>query len=276
MKKYLNFRSLTAIVMSVSILFAVSSCDKEPVDERPELPPVESMMMDFSDFTEPAGGTKGTLNTYENFTYSYITVGVMNFAAAIVSVLPVTAYTVALQQSPVYVGDHTWEWSFDFPVNHPNGTVNYTATLTGARINNQEFSMEMVIALAAAPQAGVKWFDGVVRYDHTHATWTIYRDGTTSVLEIEWNNDFETQEADLTYTLTDPDHVENGSYISAAYMPDEFFDAAYTISLVAGMTNIEWNTTTIEGRVKAPVQFGDNEWHCWDTKANGLMDKVCD
>ena len=84
MKKYLNFRSLTAIVMSVSILFAVTSCDKEPVDERPELPPVESMVMDFSDFAEPAGGAKGTLNTYENFTYSYLTVGVMNFVAGIV------------------------------------------------------------------------------------------------------------------------------------------------------------------------------------------------
>lgn len=272
MRKYLNFRSLAAIVLSVSILFTVTSCDKEPVDERPELPPVESMVMDFSDFAEPAGGAKGTLNTYANFTYSYLTVGVMNFAAAIVTVLPLTAYAVALQQTPVYVGDLTWEWSFDFPLNN----VNYTATLTGARINNQEFSMEMVIAFAASPDTGVKWFDGVVRYDHTRATWTIYKNGTTGVLEIEWNNDFVTEEADLTYTLTDPEHAENGSYISLAYMSDEFFDAAYTVSLVAGMTNIEWNTTTIEGRVKAPVHFGDDAWHCWDTQANGLIDKVCD
>jgi hypothetical protein len=272
MKKYMNFRSITAIVLSVSLLFAVTSCDKEPVDERPELPPVESLMMDFSDFSTAPGGVKGTLNTYNNFWHSYITVGIWNVAATLVSVLPVTAYAIALQQTPVYVGDHTWEWSFDFPLNN----VNYTAILTGARISNEEFSMEMVIAFAATPNAGVKWFDGVVRYDHTHATWTIYKDGTLPALEIEWNKNYETEAADLTYTVVESGHAEEESYISLAYMPDEFFDAAYTISLVDGMTNIEWNTTTIEGRVKAPVHFQDDAWHCWDTQANGLMDKVCD
>ena len=136
--------------------------------------------------------------------------------------------------------------------------------------------MEMVIALAAVPTAGVKWFDGTVRYDHTHATWTMYETGTIPVLEIEWNKNFVTEEADLTYTFTKQGHQEEGSYIMADYNPDEFFDAAYTISLAEGMTNIEWNTITIEGRVKSPVHFLDDAWHCWDTQANGLMDKVCD
>lgn len=258
-------------MLSVSILFTVSSCDQEPVDERPELPPVESMMMDFSDFDEAPPGTKGTLNTYQNFWYSWFTVGIVNVYAGLVSVLPVTAYTYALQQTPVYVGDYTWEWAFDFTLD-----FDYTATLTGARINNEEFSMEMVIALAAAPAAGVKWFDGTVRYDHTHATWIMYEEGTTPVLEIEWNKNFETEKTDLTYTFTKPGHLQNGSSAMAKYNPDEFFDAAYNISLAEGETNIEWNTSTIEGRVKAPVHFGDDAWHCWDSKANNLADKVCD
>ena len=271
MRKYLRFRSITAVLLSVSILFSVSSCDKEPVDERPDLPPVESMMMDFSDFDEAPPGTKGTLKTYQNFWYSWFTVGIVNVYATVVTVLPVTAYTYALQQTPVYVGDYTWEWSFDFTLD-----FEYTATLTGARINNEEFSMEMVIALAAAPAAGVKWFDGVVRYDHTRATWIMYEEGTTPVLEIEWNKDFETEKADLTYIFTKPGHPQNGSSAMAKYNPDEFFDAAYNISLAEGETNIQWNTTTIEGRVKSPVHFGDDAWHCWDSQANNLADKVCD
>lgn len=278
MKKNMILRSVSAMLLAVSLLFTLTSCDKEPVDQRPELPPIESIMMDFSDFSEEPGGSnqKGTLNTYENFLYSYLTVGYWNIAATLVSVLPVTAYGYALEQTPEYVGDYTWEWVFDFPVQGLAGTVTYTATLTGARIDNDEFSMEMVIALASTPESGVKWFDGVIRYDHTHATWTIYKNGTIQVLGIEWNKDFETEEADLTYTYTEAGQEETGSYIMWAYNPGDVYDAAYTISLAAGMTNIEWNTTTLEGRVMAPVHFSDSDWHCWDTYANGLMDILCD
>ncbi len=272
MRKYLKFRSLAATILSLSLVFAATSCEeKEPVEERPALPPIESLKMDFSDFAEEPGGAKGILATYQNFWYSFWTVAIWNSAAVIVTALPVTAYAYALQQTPVYVGDHTWEWAFDFTWD----TKDYTATLTGARINNEEFSMEMVIALAATPKLGVKWFDGVVRYNHTHAEWTLYRNGITNVLEIGWNNDFETGEADLTYTLTDPDHAQNGSYIMLAHRPDLFLDAAYTISLNEGMTYIEWNSGTLEGRVKAPVHFEDEDWHCWDSQANGLADREC-
>ena len=269
MKKNSNIRSFIAITLSISLLFTTVSCDKEPVADRPDLPPLESLVMDFSDFNEQPRGKKGTDASYENFLHSYLTVFFWNVASTVTLALPVAAYGVALQQDPEYVGDHTWEWSFDFPLN----SLNYTATLTGARISNEEFSMKMVIALAAAPNLGVKWFDGVVRYDHTHATWNLYKDGTVKVLEAVWNKDFETEEADLKYTYVEPEQDETGSYIMLAYTPEEFYDAAYTIQLAAGMTNIEWNTVTIEGRVMDPVKFGDSDWHCWDANA---MDKICE
>ena len=60
------------------------------------------------------------------------------------------------------------------------------------------------------------------------------------------------------------------------YNPGEVFDAAYTISMSEGVTNIEWNVSTIEGRVKAPAFFENEYWHCWDSYANGLMDMVCE
>ena len=28
--------------------------------------------------------------------------------------------------------------------------------------------------------------------------------------------------------------------------------------------NVEWNTTTHNGRVKCQRHFGDTEWYCWD------------
>jgi len=60
------------------------------------------------------------------------------------------------------------------------------------------------------------------------------------------------------------------------YKPGAVYDAAYTVSMAEGLTNIEWDITTIEGRVKAPVFFEDDSWHCWDSHSNGLVDMVCE
>ena len=271
MRKQLRVTALVAL--AATILFTTTSCDKEPAGDRPDLPPAESMMMDFSDFATQPAGTKGSALSYDNFLFSYLTVGYWNASAALVSALPVAAYTHALAQTAEYLGNNTWEWSFTFTYN----SLSYVATLTGERISNEEFTMEMVIIQPSlAPGNGVKLFDGVVRYDHTRADWTFYKEGTNAVLEVAWNKDFETEAADLTYTYVEADQEETGSYIMWAYSPDAVYDGAYTISMSEGMTNIEWNTTTIEGRVKAPAYFEDENWHCWDSYANGLADIECE
>ncbi len=272
MKKFLNPTSIVSISLALSMLLSFTSCDKENVDNRPNLPPVESLVMDFSAFNEQPAGKKASELSSENFLHAYLSVVFWNVATTITMAVPVVAYGYALQQAPEYLGDNTWEWAFDFPLNN----LDYTATLTGARISNEEFSMKMIIGLALAPDQGIKWFDGIVRYDHTHATWNFFKEGSVKVLEAEWNKDFETEEADLTYTYVEQEMEETGSYIMLAYMPQEIYDASYTISLAANETQIEWNTTTIEGRVMDLAKFGDTDWHCWDSKALGLVDRVCE
>jgi len=272
MKKYFNFRSIVAISLSLSILFAGTSCDKEPVEDRPELPPVESLVMDFSNFSQQPGGQKGTAVTCRNFLHSYMSALFWNVATTVTLALPVAAYGYALQQDAEYLGDNTWQWAFDFPF----GEKEYTATLTGIRLNNETFSMEMVIASSSAPEEGVRWFDGVVPYDHTHATWNLYKEGSIKVIEAVWNKDYETEEADITYTYVEKEHEQNGSYIMFEYMPGQVYDAAYTISLADKTINIEWNTGTGEGRVMDPAKYEDSDWHCWDTADAGFADKVCD
>lgn len=268
-----QLRRIAIVALAAAFIFTATSCDKEPDGLRPELAPLETMLMDFSDFSTRPAGTKGTEFTYDNFVFSYLTVGYWSISAAIVSTLPVAAYTHALTQTAEYLGDNTWEWSYNFNYN----SLSYVATLTGERISNEEFTMEMIIIQPSlAPGNGVKMFDGVVRYDHTAADWTFYNEEGDALLEVTWNKDFETEAADLTYTYMEADQEETGSYIMWDYNPDEVFDAVYTISMSESMTYIEWNTGTIEGRVKAPVYFEDENWHCWDSLANGLADIDCE
>jgi len=262
---------LAAIVLTASFLLVSTSCDKESRENRPELPPVESLMMSFSDFDEARGDTKASGESNLHFNYAFTSLIFWSGASVVTLALPVAAYTYALEQGVEYMGDNSWEWQYSF---HWGG-LDYTATLTATRINNEEFSLEMLIATAAMPDQGVRWFDGVVRYDHTRADWTIYKDGSVEALEIAWTKDKELGDASLLYTFVEPEMMETGSYIRYEYAPQEVYDASFMVSRSAGTTLVQWSTSTREGRVQDEMKFGDAEWKCWDSLMNGLADKSC-
>jgi hypothetical protein len=272
-----TFRELTifrlaAILLAVSLLIVSTSCDKEAVENRPELPPMESLVMNFSDFDAPVAVTKASGEPHLHFNYAFSSLVFWSGASALSMALPVAAYAYALEQGVEYLGDNSWEWSYGFQWSGQD----YTASLIAERINNEEFSLEMRIAASSMPEQAVRWFDGVVRYDHTRANWTIYRDGSIEILEVEWAIDFELGDASLLYTYVEQAMLETGSYIRYEYAPQEVYDASFTVSLSAGIQLIQWNTTTKEGRVQDEARFGDAEWNCWDTLENGLVDKVCE
>ena len=269
MKKKIILANIFLLMIIISSVLFITSCDKENLDERPDLPPVESLIMNFSDFQQQPATSKGIVATYNNYSYAYFTVFFWNTFTTVTLVLPVTAYGYALQQEPVYLGDSKWEWSYEVTW----GALEYVATLTGERLNNEEFSMEMSIALASVPNVRFVWFDGVVRYDHTSATWNMYKsdDGTSvKIIEVMWEKDFETEVTSLKYTYIEPGQDETGSYICYGLNPEMVYDASYTVSLSGSMINIEWDSETKAGRVKNPDYFVDSAWHCW----NNLLEDI--
>ena len=259
-------------LLLMSFVLLSTSCDKENVDERPDLPPVESMVMDFDDFqTNPTPGTKDIAYSYTSFVNAFTNVAFWNAFTTISLAVPVTSYGIALQQTPEYIGDDTWEWSYEFNID----VANYTATLTGQRLSNETFSMEMNIAPTSLPALKMKYFDGVCRYDHTHAEWNLYVNAqatTVKVLEVEWTKDYETEDASMKYTYVEPGKAEEGSFILWEYDDDAAYDASYTIDLAAGVINIEWDTDTKAGRIMNPLFFEDSSWHCWNDL---LQDTEC-
>lgn len=270
--KQMNLKS--AIAFGILLGLGLASCEKAEEMDPPVLPPIESMLMDFSDFEQGTAKSATALksNTYYNWGYSAFTVGIWNLVATGYSIIPVKAYLVALDQDAEYLGDQQWEWSYEFQLEG----ISYKATLLAARLNNEAFSAEMRIGLAAMPKQGVKWFDGVIRYDHTHASWTIYEEGLTQLLGIEWNKDFESGMADLTYTALEVGSPEEGSYIMWMTSPGEALDASFDISTAESMVQIQWNTESLEGRVKSPAHFEDELWHCWNSRDMGLADMDCE
>ncbi|HKL66580.1 MAG TPA: hypothetical protein VJ877_01715 [Bacteroidales bacterium] len=273
MKNYLVSSKLLALALIISIGILNSSCDKENKDEKPELPPVESLVMDFSDFNSNPTQTKGIVTTYDNFVYSFYTVAFWSSISTGSISLPVAAYAYMMDKEGEYIGDNSWQWTYQFTYEQSS----ITATLTAERIDNEQFSMEMVIESPNSPD-GFKWFDGVIRYDHTAASWNVYKyDQTvpptaTKMLEVSWTKDYEEETSSLTYTYVYPGQNETGSYITFGKDPSLDYNAWYTISLTSGMVEIQWDTETKAGRVKSENHFEDTNWHCW---IGDLQDITC-
>lgn len=271
MKKYQLSGKLLALALIISIGILNSSCDKENKDEKPDLPPVESLVMDFSDFDTNPAQNKGIVTTYDNFVYSFLTVSFWSSISGGSIALPVAAYSYMLDKEGEYTGDNTWQWEYQFTYEQSS----ITATLTAERIDNEQFSMEMVIKGPNTPESGFKWFDGVVRYDHTAASWNVYvyEDGSSvKLLEVSWTKDYEAETSSLTYTYVYPGQNETGSYITLGKDPSLDYNAWYTISLSSGMVEIQWDSETKAGRVKSENHFEDTNWHCWNGE---LQDITC-
>ena len=272
MRKMSSTFQISAFIFAVILIAGISSCKKEDKPEQPQLPPYESMIMDFSDFDQTPSSSKAVINEYNNFINAYVSVAFWNSITTSTIIIPALAYSEMLLNSgdPDLIDDNTWVWTKQFG----HHDVAYTATLTAIRLNNEEFSMEMKIASAAYPDQGMVWFDGVVRYDHTHALWNLYKfdEGAVKVIEAEWNKDFETGVSDLKYTFVEAGSDEYGSYIISGVNPALEYDAYYTVSLSSNTVNIEWDKESKAGRIKNPAYFEDSEWHCWN---NMLVNIEC-
>lgn len=253
--------SISLMAMAVMITLVLTSCSKNDEGGAPTMPPIESFQMDFSDFTEfpDTTASKKSLQTYQHFTYSYVTVGVWNLVTTVALAVPVAVYLKSFEHTPEFLGDDTWQWIYSVDT--------YTARLVTTRISNEKFTAEMFISKTGAGAfEDFKWFEGTVRYDHTHASWKLYESQTNNVqwLDIEWTKDWEAGTSAITYTNVKAGSEELGSYITYGIVDDPAYDAFYTLAAATNEVNIKYNTETKAGRVKSPVHFGDSEWHCWN------------
>lgn len=262
--------STIAIVMiaTFGFMLTMNSCEKEPV--RMELPPAESLSINWEAFPSNEKKSADDELAMGNWLYSAASIVVWNTVVAANIVIPTVAYGAAFNHEPVYMGDETWEWSYSVTVSQRT----IVARLVGARIDNETFSMEMYLSETGNFEE-FKWFEGVIRYDHTAADWTLYHSPQNPVeyLEISYQKDYENDVKNIRYTVVDEENELYEGYIDFgidAGMTD--YDAHYTVSKPDTTTFIEWNTTTNAGRVKDQGHYGDELWHCWDSM---LQDVEC-
>ena len=141
----------------------------------------------------------------------------------------------------------------------------YTAELYG-EINGTIVNWEMYISQTGG-YSDYLWFTGESNIDGSGGTWTFNKSVEEPVdyLHVVWNY-HDVGVGDLKYEVVQSTAENVGSYIFYAFNNDEEYDAACTLfnSVGSNMVNVEWHRINRDGRVKSPVYFEDDFWHCWN------------
>jgi len=261
-------RNLIIYIITAVLFISISavSC-KEKEKTAPQIPPESAFVLNVSDF-EDAPDSK---ESYANFSYSVVSVGVWHTLLSVGMAVPVAAYAEAVTNNdPVYQSDETWLWSYDFPL----GEAAYSASLYGT-VANDSVDWKMYITKEGTYKDFL-WYKGKSALDRSGGYWILYESPVNDVelLEIIWERKPDAK-GNIKYTNIKQGGAENGAYIF--YGNDETegdFSHYYDIynKGKAQLTEIEWDNATMAGRVRDTVHYGDENWHCWDAS---LQDVDC-
>jgi hypothetical protein len=263
------------IILAVCFLAFFSSCKKDEgtstpvIPPIPELTPASSFSMEFSDFSD----TKSVNLLKKNWLYSSVNVTFFSLIATENMAVPTLAFTESFNHIPTYIGDMTWQWSYNVPFIG----ATYTAKLNGITQSNKKVKWEMYIdKVGTGGFSNFLWFEGTTT-DSTSASWIVYETPATPTpaINIEWISNTDYSEYTLKYTFVTSKIDNTNSYVEFGTSPKNTFDRYYTIYLnkEKATINIEWDSVNKDGRVKSPVYFTDESWHCWN---KSLQDSWCD
>jgi hypothetical protein len=270
MKKF-----FTLFLLAVFLVSVITGCKKKP-GPAPVLPPSESMAIDFSNFEAAKKSAdivfpKGVEDS--NWAFSALVAGYWRAVIFVTLAVPVSAFDLAIDQTPVYLDDKTWQWDYSTTV----FTVTYKARLTG-QIRSTDVLWKMYVTRTGTngfPE--FLWFEGTSDLDGKGGQWTLNHSSTYKepVLTIDWEgNGTKVTFVKYTYvrTLNDSrvaDPFKN-SYIEYGTKTGTY-DSYYKIYYYNGSAfinmDVDWNSTSLNGRVSCLPFFGDTvnpTWHCWD------------
>lgn len=241
-----------------------SSCKKDEDDPAsPDIPPSETMVMNFESFNSESDSTseKGAKVAADksNHAAAAITVGFWSGAVALQTFFPVLAFQESFNHDAVYNSD-TKEWvrTYNF------GAFDAHKAALHASLDGSDVVWKMYIDLNNKPE--VLWFEGVSSITGTTGTWRLYKDADNPVpyLDIVWTKNADGADLKYTYLIED---ANEGSTISYALDVTADLDASFEIfgAEKDETVNVDWSRTDKNGRIKAPAYFSDEAYHCWDS-----------
>ena len=263
-------KNLSLALIFLLGLSLMQSCkkDENPDPPAPELPAVESLIMPFTGFENADTG-----RSFNNWFYAASNVVIWNVVLTVNLAIPTASFYESFKHPAEFQGNSTWLWAYEFTA---NGST-YEAELYGQLQGTTEVKWDMYIAKRGG-FSQVHWYSGVTANDRSYASWTLNHKphNPESFIGVEYQRDNSSNLESIRYTNIIPGVPETGDYIE--YRTDDGstspYNRAYDVFDISedNMLQINWNSTTNEGRVKNPNHFNDEKWHCWNTE---LKDTQC-
>jgi len=268
MKKLMMFL-LTAAVLNLTFI----SCERDKIVDKPALPPLESMKIDFSNFSDE-GKSATDIQTNANYGWARLNVIYFNIILTGTLVVPVAAFAHSFSQEATFIGDATWQWEYSVP----GFAATHYARLTG-EVRDNDVKWEMYITKEGV--GGFEeflWFEGTSANDGNSGEWLLYHSPghPDAFLQIDWQRNGD-EMGEVKYTIVrelndlGTPNVDFNSYVEAG-KTDAVLDAYYNIYVANGdrYVDIEWSTTEYNGRIRDQVWFGTEAWKCWDSNGNDV------
>jgi hypothetical protein len=248
---------------------------KKDKGEPPVMPPMESMTIDFSNFTslkksaDLISDQKGTENS--NWEFAATVAGIWNLIITTTLAVPVASFKIAVQKTPEYLSDKTWQWSYSTTVLN----AVYNARLTG-QIRTSDVLWKMYITKEGTGGfTDFLWFEGTSELDGTGGQWKLNQSPQVpeAILQIDWTKTSNSV-GSVKYTYIKNLDPFKTSYIEYGLKSGDL-DAYYTIHYYNGAkfsdVEVEWNTITYNGRVKCLDYLGNEDWYCWDSNKINII-----
>lgn len=273
MKKFLSF--FLAVVFALGI---DSGCKKDKGDP-PALPPAESMVIDFSNFVSQKKSVASIdeIKGVENSTWEFaaLVAGYWRTLLNVTLAVPVASFVLATQNSPAYISEKTWQWSFNTSVTVNQSSSTYKARLTG-QITATDVLWKMYVSKEgtdAFPE--FLWFEGTSKPDASSGQWTLYHSPqfAEKVLQIDWTKSGSSV-GSVKYTYvreqnnsrqTDPFRDSFIEYGRTNDPLNSFYNIHYFNGIAFSDVRVEWNSASREGRARSQSYFGTNNWYCWNS-----------
>ena len=262
---------LQAIII-ILLLNCLYSCKKNK-GEPPVPPPYQSMIIDFNNFSSKKKsldiipGGKGTENT--TWVFASTVAGVWSTLIESNLTIPIDSYRPIAGNNPVFLSDKLWQWSYNFN----SGGSSYKAKLTG-QISGSGALWKMYITKdISGGFTDFLWFEGTSNSDGSSGQWIFDQSPQSAgnMFQDDWTRSG-TSITSVKYSYLKNDSYK-GSYISYVLMTG-IYDASYNIHFSNSLysnADVEWNTTTKNGRLKCTDYLQDQNWYCWDSNKINIL-----
>ena len=267
----------TKILIFLFFIISLFSCNKkDTIAPAPELPPIESILIDFDDLDPYKSAETGKIN----WIYSATTVGFWSALLGGTLAIPIAAFHTAIEHQPVRIDNQTWQWQFD--VEGFASASFYNAKLIG-KIQSTQVKWEMYISKTGANAYDeFLWFEGTTELDGNSGQWIMYynNDYQDKFLQIDWEKEGDkVGSVEYTYVREKDDQNEDDVYYGSTLtygLQKVGFDAYVDVHVYdqreSGFidTRIEWSRTYKTGRIMSEFFYNDTNWHCWDSLGNDI------